>query len=109
MTNKYAAENQFIVNCIKNNKYIISNHAWERMFTRKIKYEDVENTVLNGNIVEYDARNENPRLVYNLNDINVVVETDIISKCILITVEMVDWDIWEKDSNGLIKRKTKRN
>ena len=105
LANNYAAENRFVRNCITNNNYLITNHAWERMFTRKIRFEDVKHTIFNGNIVEVDTRNSNPRLVYNLNDNNVVVEVDIPSQCILITVEKVDWSKWERDRTGFIKRK----
>lgn len=105
LTNNYAAENKFVRNCISLNKYFISNHAWERMFTRKIKFEDVKDTIFNGKIVEVDKRNTNPRLVYNLKDNNVVVEVDIPSQCVIITVEKVDWNKWEKTTDGSIKRK----
>lgn len=105
MANDYAAENRFVKNCITTNNYVISNHAWERMFTRKIGFEDVKDTIFNGKIVEIDNRNLNPRLVYNLRDNNVVVEVDLPSKCILITVEKVNWTKWEKSIDGFIKRK----
>lgn len=105
MTNDYAAENRFVKNCIATGNYIITNHAWERMFTRRIRSEDIKNTILKGKIVEVNNRNTNPRLVYNLKDDNVVVEVDIPEQCILITVEKVDWTKWERDADGFIKRK----
>lgn len=105
MANDYAAEDRFVKNCFRNNNYVITNHAWERMFTRKIRFEDVENTVYNGKIVEVDTRNKNPRLVYNCRNNNVIVEVDIPSKTIIITVEEVDWTKWSKTIDGSIKRK----
>ena len=101
---KYDSENKFVQYCIKNNKYKISNHAWERMFTRNIKIEDMENIIINGSIVEIDMRNKNPRMVYNLDDHNAVIEIDMPSQCILITVEKVDWTLWKRLPNGLIER-----
>lgn len=105
MANDYAAENRFVKNCINSNNYVVTNHAWERMFTRKIRFEDVKDVIFSGKIVEVDDRNRNPRLVYNLKENNVVVEVDLPSKSIIITVEKVDWTKWEKDNNGSIKRK----
>jgi len=58
----------FLRTAIKDSKYIISDHAFERMGQRGITIEDVERCVIEGQVVDKQGHGENVKWVLRERD-----------------------------------------
>lgn len=108
----YTIEDVILFNTIasvQNEKYRISNHAFDRINERRIDIEDIEISITNGKVVEsqYDNTYKNYKFLFQEfksfpTFYSVVAASEL---PVIVTVCLINWDIWELNNENLIIRK----
>lgn len=97
------------ITSVQNGEYRISNHAFDRMNEREIDIENIETSVTNGKIIEsqYDNIYKNYKFLFQefktLPTFYSVVANSGLP--VIVTVCLIDWNIWELNNENLIVRK----
>lgn len=101
---------QYLRQKVENNKLTFSKHARKRMGERKIKYNDVEKAIIEGEPIERQEFGEDVKVLFqeatdNIPECYVVVATAYPTPVVVTVCRTKDeaWECW----NGILRRTKK--